>query len=197
MSLEDILQKIREETDLRKNSILEEAQSQADRRIEKAKRDLEQEMEQLRQQRKREIELEVQKQVAQTRLKGKNLLGQVKFEAVEELRAQLTQEFLQKIEGSYQDWCQKLIVNQAPSPKGEILMAPEEANRLGREFIERVNQERGTSFGYAGVTEEIERGFLIRQGGMLLDLSFSTLIDDFIRNNEGLITQMLFQEVES
>ncbi|BER92834.1 MAG: V/A-type H+/Na+-transporting ATPase subunit [Candidatus Atribacteria bacterium] len=194
MPIEDILRKIEEDAEIRKKSIIEEAHLEAERRVENAEREVRKRMQLLREEAKSKIELESQRYLAEARLQGKTLLSEAKYRLLEELRKALKKAFFEKIEEVYSQWCKKLLLENVQEGD-EIFMAPEEANRLGRDFVEALSTEKSLKLSFGGTTEKVERGFLIRRGGCFVNLSFESIIEDFLRRNEQLVAQLLAQGV--
>jgi len=196
MSFQDILNKIEQEAQLRQKAILQNARLEAEKLLEKAKIETNQESERLVQQRTKESHLLVQRMLAEAKLKGRSIIGKIKSDAFQKVRSEVAEAFSEKIAQSQKKWYTKIILNHSTSKDEEILMAPNEANLLGEKFIKQLNQENNTSFRYGGVTREIENGLLIKKGGMVLNLSLNSLLEDTFRQNESQIAQMLFKGIE-
>ncbi|HXL01875.1 MAG TPA: V-type ATP synthase subunit E [Candidatus Atribacteria bacterium] len=193
MPLEDILKKIEKEAELKKKRILEEARAKANAQLERAQREIEKEAEQLLSNHKREIELEVQRKISEARLAGKNEVGKVKYEIWERLRQELIEAFIKNVEAQEEEWCKNFLSEQIINGDEEVWMAPREVEILGSNFLEKLNQEKGLSLRFGGVAEDLERGFLLKRGGMVVDLSFISAVEDYIRKNEGRISALLFE----
>ena len=196
MSFQDILNKIEQEAQLRQKAILQNARLEAEKLLEKAKIETNQESERLVQQRTKESHLLVQRMLAEAKLKGRSIIGKIKSDAFQKVRSEVAEAFSEKITQSQKKWYTKIILNHSTSKDEEILMAPNEANLLGEKFIKQLNQENNTSFRYGGVTREIENGLLIKKGGMVLNLSLNSLLEDTFRQNESQISQMLFKGIK-
>lgn len=194
MSLEDILHKIEEEVSLRKKSIVEEACLEAERRIKDAEKEAKRRMQMLLEEARSAVELERQRYLAEARLQGKNLLSEVKYSFLKKLRESLKKAFFEKIEEEYFQWCKKFLLRHVQEGD-EIFMAPEESKRLGEDFVKELSVENSLKLGFGGVAENIERGFLIRRGGCFINLGFATIIEDFLRENEQMVSQLLNQGV--
>jgi len=193
MSLEDILKKIEQEAQQRQKAILQNARLETEKKLEKAKIEINQECDRLIQQRSKEAQLGVQRLLAAAKLKGRGLVGQVKSEALQKVREDLTTAFAQKISQSQKKWYTKIILANSSARNEEILMAPSEANLLGEHFVNELNREKKTSFRYGGITLDIDRGLLLKKGGMILNLSFASLLEDILRQNESQVFEMLFK----
>ena len=50
-------------------------------------------------------------------------------------------------------------------------------------FVKEINEEENLSLRFGGIAEDIERGFLLRRGGMMVDLSFVSIVEEYIRKN--------------
>ncbi len=194
MSVEDILRKIEEEADSRKKSIIEGAYLEAERKIESAEKEIKKKMQALLEEARSKIELEGQRYLAEARLQGKTLLSEAKYKLLKELREGLKKAFFEKIEEVYSQWCKKLLLENVQQGD-EIFMAPEELERLGNDFVKELSDESSLKLGFGGRAEKIERGFLIRRGGCFINLSFEAIVEDFLRRNEQLVSQLLAQGV--
>ena len=196
MSFQDILNKIEQEAQRRQNAILQNARLEAEKILEKAKIEINQERERLIQQRTKESQLIVQRMLAEAKLKGRSIIGKIKSEAYQKVKSEVAAAFSKKISQSPKKWYTKIILNHSTSKDEVILMAPNEANTLGEKFINQLNQENKTSFRYGGVTQEIESGLLLKKGGMILNLSLNSLLEEAFRQNESQISHMLFKGTE-
>jgi len=195
MSFEDILNKIEQEAKRRQKAILQNARLEAEKKMESAKVETNQECERLIQQRTKEAQLLVQRSLADAKLKGRNIIGKIKTEAFQKVQKEVTTALSEKISQSPKKWYTKIILSYSTTKNEEILMAPDEANTLGAKFINQLNQENKTSFRYGGVTQEIATGVLLKKGGMILNLSLNSLLEDIFRQTESQISQMLFKGI--
>ena len=195
MSFQDILNKIEQEAQRRQKAILQNAHLEAEKILEKAKIEINQESERLVQQRTKESQLLVQRMLAEAKLKGRGITGKIKSDAFQKVRSEVAAAFSEKITQSQKKWYTKIIFHHSTSKDEVILMAHDEANSLGENFIKQLNQENKTSFHYGGVTQEIESGLLLKKGGMVLNLSLNSLLEDTFRQNESQIAQMLFKGI--
>jgi vacuolar-type H+-ATPase subunit E/Vma4 len=196
MSFQDILNKIEQEAQRRQKAIIQNAQLEAEKMLEKAKIETNQDSERLIMQRTKESQLLVQRMLAEAKLKGRGIIGKIKSDAFQKVRSEVAAAFSEKIMQSQKKWYTKIILNHSTSKDEVILMAPDEANSLGENFIKQLNQENKASFRYGGVTQEIENGLLLKKGGMVLNLSLNSLLEDTFRQNESQITQILFKGIE-
>lgn len=197
MPLEDILRRIEEESESRKLAILESARKEAEARREKARMAIEEEISSFLERRKREAELEVQRMIAEARLWGRNELARVKQEMLWNLRREFENRLLETIERQYEAWWKEVLSKAVEAGDEEVWMFPKEAEKLGPRFVEEVNREFGYRLSFGGVLENAnERGFLLKRGGMTIDVSFRALLEDFFRRNERDIALMFFQGVE-
>ncbi|MCS7242256.1 V-type ATP synthase subunit E [Candidatus Caldatribacterium sp.] len=198
MPLEDILKRIEEEAESRKNAILESARKEAKARREKARLGIEKEVASFLEHKRREAELEAQRIVAEARLRGRNELARVKQEALQNLRKELEARLLDVIEKQYESWWKHVLRKAVEWGDEEVWMFPEEAKRLGTHFIEALNNEFGYRLSFGGILESASgRGFLLKRGGMTIDVSLQALLEDFFRRNERDIALALFQGVEA
>jgi vacuolar-type H+-ATPase subunit E/Vma4 len=197
MPLEDILKRIEENAASRKTLILENARREASLRKEKAREAIEREVEAFVEKKKREAELKVQRMLAEARLWGRNELSRVKREALRTLRRELENLLLQAIEKQYVLWWKGVLLKAVESGDEEVWMFPQEAGRLGPRFLEDINTSLGYRLSFGGVLEDSsERGFLIKKGGMTVDVSLRAILDEFFRRNEREILEVLFRGVE-
>jgi len=196
MSFEDILIKIEQEAQRRQKAILQNARLEAEKILEKANMEISQESERLVQQRTKESQLLVQRMLAEAKLKGRSIIGKIKSDAFQKVRSEVAVAFSKKITQSPEKWYTKIILNHSTSKDEIILMASNEADSLGEKFVKQLNQENKTSFRYGGVTQEIDSGLLLKKGGMVLNLSLNSLLEDTFRQNESQISQMLFKGIK-
>ncbi|QPM68961.1 V-type ATP synthase subunit E [Atribacter laminatus] len=196
MSFEDILIKIEQEAQRRQKAILQNARLEAEKILEKANMEISQESERLVQQRTKESQLLVQRMLAEAKLKGRSIIGKIKSDAFQKVRSEVAAAFSKKITQSPEKWYTKIILNHSTSKDEIILMASNEADSLGEKFVKQLNQENKTSFRYGGLTQEIDSGLLLKKGGMVLNLSLNSLLEDTFRQNESQISQMLFKGIK-
>ncbi|HSV31826.1 MAG TPA: hypothetical protein VLH40_07385, partial [Atribacteraceae bacterium] len=127
-------------------------------------------------------------------LQGRNQVGKVKSEALQRVREQLFQALVRAVDESPETWYRNILLNNTAGRDEEVLMASPEAKRLGKKFIDQVNQEKGTIFTYGGQTNTIDRGFVMKKKGMILTFSLHSLVEEVFRSNEGDIAKILFQD---
>lgn len=196
MPLEDILERISREAETRKNAILEKASEEARLKLRKIEEEIKKESARLLERRRREVEAEIQRKMAEIRLQSRHEIGKVKSEAVELLRQHLARLFLEEIEKSYENWCAKFLLRYVQTGDEEVWMFPREAEKLGQKFLEKINKEANYKLRFGGVLDDRnERGFVLKKGGMNFNVTFSSLLEDFLKRNEGFIVKTLFQEV--
>lgn len=194
--MEDILERISQEAETRKRAILEKASEEAKLRLQKIEEEVNRESARLLERRRREVEAEIQRKMAEAKLQSRHAIGKVKSEALELLRQRLAKLFLEEIEKSYEQWCEEIILHYVQSGDEEVWMFPQEAERLGQKFLEKVNKKMDYRLRFGGVLEvPNERGFILKKGGMSVNVAFSTILDDFLKKNEGFIVRTLFQGV--
>lgn len=194
--MEDILERISQEAEARKRAILEKASEEAKLRLQKIEEEVNRESVRLLERRRREVEAEIQRKIAEAKLQSRHEIGKVKSEAVELLKQRLARLFLDEIEKSYEKWCEKIILHYVQSGDEEVWMFPHEAERLGQKFLERVNKKMNYRLHFGGILDvSNERGFVLKKGGMSVNVAFSTILDDFLKRNEGFIVKTLFQGV--
>ncbi len=197
MSLEDILARITQDADLKRKAILERASSEVKARLEKAEKEINTEAEQFLERHKREVEAEIQRKMAEAKLQSRHELGRVKMQSMKLLRERLTSLFLQEIDQSYEEWCTNFLLHYIQSGDEEVWMFPYEMKKLGKNFVDKLNARGNYHLRWGGVVaNESERGFVLKRDGMSITLTFSTILDDFLKRNEGLVVKNLFQGVE-
>ncbi len=197
MSLEDILARITQDAESKRKAILERASLEAKTRLEKAEKEIQEEVDRLLERRKKEIEAEVQRKMAEAKLQSRHELGRVKTQSVNLLRERLTQLLFETIEKSYEKWCTKLLLRHIQSGDEEIWMFPYEAEKLGERFVHKMNTENNYHLKWGGIiANPSERGFVLKKKGMSFTLTFSAILDDFLKRNESAIVKNLFQGVE-
>ncbi|MEN3186478.1 MAG: hypothetical protein ABDK94_07330 [Atribacterota bacterium] len=196
MPLEDILEKISQEAETHKKAILEKASKEAKFRLQKIEEELHRESVRILERRRREIEAEIQRKMAAIKLQSRHEIGKVKNEAVKLLKQRLTGLFLDEVEKSYQRWCERILLHSVQSGDEEVWMFPQEGERLGQKFLEEVNKKTRHQLRFGGILDvPNERGFILKKGGMSVSVTFSTILDDFLKRNEGFIVKTLFQGV--
>jgi vacuolar-type H+-ATPase subunit E/Vma4 len=196
MPLEDILARISRDTEARKSAILEKASEEAKARLQKAEEEIRRESARLLERRKREVEAEIQRKMAEIKLQSRHEIGKVKSEAMAVLRRKLAMLFLAEIEKAYESWWKKILLHYVQDGDEEVWMFPREADKLGRKFLEKINQKANYRLCFGGVLDDRnERGFVLKKGGMDFSVAFSTILDDFLKENESFIVKTLFQGV--
>lgn len=197
MPLEDILEKISKEAEIRKRAILAKASEEAKAKLRRIEEEINKEAAHLLERRKKGAEAEVQRKMAQVKLESRHEIGRIKSEAMNYLRQVFTKLFFEELEKSYWSWCEEILLRAVESGDEEVWMFPQEAEKLGKDFLDRINQKTHYTLRWRGVLEnKNERGFVLKKGGMSLNLTFSLLLDDFLKRNESLIVKSLFQEAD-
>ncbi|MGQ9472587.1 MAG: V-type ATP synthase subunit E [Candidatus Caldatribacteriaceae bacterium] len=197
MPLEDILEKIGKEAEIRKQAILAKASEEAKAKLRRIEEEINKEAAHLLERRKKEAEAEAQQKIAQAKLESRHEIGRMKSEAIKYLRQVLTKLFFEELDKSYWSWCEEILLQAVDIGDEEVWMFPQEAERLGKDFLEKINQKTHYTLRWGGVLEnKNERGFVLKKGGMNLNLTFSSLLDEFLKKNESLIVKSLFQGVD-
>ena len=196
MSIEKILERIKEETDSTAGDIVEKAEREAERiraSFEadgtKLKNELEKRARERAEEEKRRLivseELELRKQFL---VKKRELLDELYERAKGEM---------EKLEGEeYLDLVKKMILASAISGNEEIVAAKRQEGLFTGAFMETLNREnkRGEGFTLADETGAFSWGVVLREGRRRVDLTLGVLMDQLRERIESEIAPKLFSD---
>ena len=196
MSIEKILERIKEEADSAAGDIVEKAEREAERiRVSfeadgtKLKNELEKRARERAEEEKRRLivseELELRKQFL---VKKRELLDELYERAKGEM---------EKLEGEeYLDLVKKMILASAISGNEEIVAAKKQEGLFTGAFMETLNREnkRGEGFTLADETGAFSWGVVLREGRRRVDLTLGVLMDQLRERIESEIAPKLFSD---
>ncbi len=88
-----------------------------------------------------------------------------------------------------------LLAQAAPSGRGTVVFAPEEAKRIGAAAVELANQKLGSGkLTLSQETQPIQGGFILRDERMEVNGTFETLVRLQKAETAGAVAKKLFPE---
>jgi len=203
VSVNDIIDKIRKDSQAVANGIVAEARGQAGDKMAEAQARADEIAAQRREQAERDAESARVRALALARLAARDAKISCKQRAVDRVFLQATQMISAMDSSAYAAWLEKLLVERAD---GEMRVEPARADAgvLDVALVERANAKVGggsktdaaggpkATLSLGEPTDEIERGFLLRTGRIVTDCSIVTLVAEARERYEADVYERLF-----
>jgi len=211
VSVNDIIDKIRDDSQTVAAEIVAEARAKAGEKLSEAQERADELAARRREEAEREAEAARVRALALARLAARDAKIACKQRAVDRVFAQAAQMISAMDSAAYSKFLEKLLVERAD---GEMLVEPARADAgvIDAALVERANAEVAGSTGAAPThsdeaarsskatlslgepTDEIERGFLLRTGRIVTDCSIATLVAEARERYEADVYARLFGE---
>lgn len=196
MSIENILERIKEEADSAAEELVKKAEAEAERirgTYEAEGGELGQELE--RRARKK-AEEEERRLLVNEQLELKKRVLEKKHEILEGLYEQAKREMEKLGDEDYLDLMKGLILGSAISGNEEIVVAKEQAKLFGDVFLDALNKENrlGKGFRLAKDHGDFSWGVVLREGQRVVDLTLGVLMEQLRERIEPEIAPMLFSD---
>jgi V/A-type H+-transporting ATPase subunit E len=195
MPLEKIVERIKKDAKVRATEIIKKGEAEA----EKLKRETKKELESLKDRMIGSGEAEARdlkrQMLAMARLEARNSLLQAKQRLLEEVFQQAKQKLLKMPRSEYEELLYRMVVSVASGGE-EIILSEEDRERLGKNWLSRVNSELAKqgkrALKLAAKNRPINRGFILSHEGVEINYSFEELVASIREEIEPKIIQLLF-----
>lgn len=195
MALNEIIDKIKEDSAVQAETIRAEARTQADERLRQAKKRAAQLADKRRLWAERSAETVRARTLARARLAARDAVLAAKQDAVEEVFAKGAAALESLDGGTYADLLERVLVARAEGDV-EVVSAVTDAPVVSQALVDRAAASlAGKATLRLGVpTDEIARGFVLRSGRILVDCSLATLLSEARQRLETDVYGRLFGE---
>jgi V/A-type H+-transporting ATPase subunit E len=196
MSIENILERIREEAGSAAGELVARAEEEAERirgSYEAEGADLKVKLEQRAE--KKAVE-EKRRLIVNEQLELRKQLLRKKREILDELYERAKGEMERLGEEDYLDLMKEMILRGAISGNEEIVVAKQQRNLYGDDFLDALNRENklGKGFKLAKDSGDFPWGVILREGARIVDLTLGVLVEQLRERIESEIAPMLFSD---
>jgi V/A-type H+-transporting ATPase subunit E len=196
MSIENILERIREEAGSAAGELVARAEEEAERirgSYEAEGADLKVKLEQRAE--KKAVE-EKRRLIVNEQLELRKQLLRKKREILDELYERAKGEMERLGEEDYLDLMKEMILRGAISGNEEIVVAKQQRNLYGDDFLDALNRENklGKGFKLAKDSGDFPWGVVLREGARIVDLTLGVLVEQLRERIESEIAPMLFSD---
>lgn len=198
MSVNDIIEKIKSDSDATADEILAEARGRAEEKLADARRRAEEAARERHDEAEREAETVHVRTLALARLAARDAKLACKQAIVERVFEKAADKIKALDPGAYAKLLEKLLVERAEG-RCEVAPARVDAGVFDDAFLARATQSLGSkaTISLARPTDEIERGFMLRAGRIITDCSIATLVAEAREDLAADVHQRLFGEEAS
>lgn len=196
MSIENILERIKEEADSVARDLVRKAEEEGERirgSYEAEGENLKIELEQRAHKKAGEEESRL---IVNEQLELRKQLLERKHEILEEMYEQAKREMEKLGDKDYLDLMKEMILGRAISGNEEIIIAREQTKLFGDAFIDALNKESrsGKGFKLAEDPGDFSWGIVLREGQRTVDLTLGVLMEQLRERIESEIAPMIFSD---
>lgn len=195
MSLNDLTQKILNDSRMEAEEIEKNASLQADAIVSKANSELEKEREKLRKEAERLANEKYQNIVTLSRIEAKNKVLESKQQLIEEVFTKVRKKLENMDNASYKTFAINLLSNFPPEGKAILLVGKKHKSLIDKDFVQKLNrnvQRSGGSFVLSDRESDFNNGFRLVTGDVQIDLSFDSILKSVREDMEIDIINTLF-----
>jgi V/A-type H+-transporting ATPase subunit E len=177
--------------------IVEEARATAALALEQAERDAKESADDYLQKAKDRAERDAARQVSLGQLDLRNEMLALKQELLDSVFSEALETLKTMPAGEYEKLLSTMIVQAQPRGTVQLHLAAADRGRVGAELVESVNGELKSkglgSVELGDYRDDIEAGFILKQGDVTLNFSFAGILSDLRETMENEIASLLFQ----
>ena len=197
MPLEEILQRIKKETEEQIKEIQRQSKEEEERILSRAEEEARRRKETIFQRAKLEASRLKDRMVSTARLELQKSILKEKQAVLEKVFREAIDRLLKLDSQDYFRVIEKLLLQVAETGKEEIIFSPPDQPRLDSGFLSRINQQLGKrgkkgELKLSGETRPLMGGFILRSGKMEINCSFSALVREQWELREKEIVNTLF-----
>lgn len=196
MSIENILERIKEEAGAAAEDLVGRAEEEAERILESYEADGETLQMELEQRARKKAEEEKRRLLVNEQLELRKHLLEKKHEILDELYEQAKKDMQEMGGEEYLDLMKGMILRSAISGNEEIIVTKEQKKLFGGAFLDALNKENvlGKGFKLAEESGDFSWGVVLREGRRIVDLTLGVLMEQLIERIESEIAPMLFSD---
>ncbi|MBT9170158.1 MAG: V-type proton ATPase subunit E [Actinobacteria bacterium] len=182
MSFEKIKEKIISDAQTKAEEILKEADELARSILDEAETEGNRRKKEIVSRALQRAEEEKKRIGAVARLESRNSILREKRKLVERVFDEATERFIRLPEDEYIDFCKKLLLKATASGKGELILSARDQERIGKRLVEEINRvlyQLGKDGGIelSDETRKIRGGFYLREEGSEVNATLEIFID--------------------
>ena len=188
--MEKVAKKILDDAQKERDRIIKEAEDEAL----KIKNETKEEIDRLNKETKKLVneaqEKEKRRLIGMANLAVRNEVLRAKREIMDTMFNEVLQRLNSRKKDEYLE-LMKTLLERTEERDGEIIVGEKE-DKIGPEFIERVNNELGAKFSLSNEKRPIKGGFILHQGKIEIDASFESILNSKRKELELELAKLLF-----
>ncbi len=191
MGLKEILERIREETELKRQEIIDRAVSERDRILKDAEAKAKEILTKAEEERVKLLEQKINSIVAEHTIKLNIQLSAEKRKILDDVYKRA----MEKVKSDKKTYASIIsYLFESLELKGnEKIYVGEEEEVVNKEFVDSLNKTKGWNLEFAGKRPEIHGGFLVVGEKSYIDASFVKLVEILKEETEVHLSKILFE----
>lgn len=193
--IENIVRRIREDTQAEIDRGAAQAQAEAERITARYRAQAEAEGKDLAARNEKAAAEREERLVSAARMEARKTALAAKQEMVEKAYDLALEKLCAMPDAQYVETTARLLVRAAPDGRGEVILSPAERSRLGAELVKRANALlSGGKLTLSAQTRPIRGGFILKNGNVEVNGTFETLVRLQRTETAGAVAKLLFPE---
>lgn len=190
MGLQEILNKIKEEADLKRREILDKAISERDRILQDADNRVKEILAKAQQEKEKLVIQRLNALIADYEIRSNVEIAKVKRDILKEIYGKVQRHILED-KGIYSEIVKRLFEIVELNGDEEIFVSENESV-ITKDFIEKLNREKGWNLRISEKPVKISGGFIARGSHSIIDASIEKLMEILQEETEVHVSNILF-----
>lgn len=190
MGLQEILNKIKEEADLKRREILDKAISERDRILQDADNRVKEILAKAQQEKEKLVIQRLNALIADYEIKSNVEIAKVKRDILKEIYGKVQRHILED-KGIYSEIVKRLFEIVELNGDEEIFVSENEPV-ITKDFVEKLNREKGWNLRISEKPVKISGGFIARGSHSTIDASIEKLMEILQEETEVHVSNILF-----
>uniref|UniRef100_A0A7V3NU24 V-ATPase subunit E n=1 Tax=candidate division WOR-3 bacterium TaxID=2052148 RepID=A0A7V3NU24_UNCW3 len=190
MGLQEILNKIKEEADLKRREILDKAISERDRILQDADNRVKEILAKAQQEKEKLVIQRLNALIADYEIRSNVEIAKVKRDILKEIYGKVQRHILED-KGIYSEIVKRLFEIVELNGDEEIFVSENESV-ITKDFIEKLNKEKGWNLRISEKPVKISGGFIARGSHSTIDASIEKLMEILQEETEVHVSNILF-----
>ena len=190
MGLQEILNKIKEEADLKRREILDKAISERERILQDADNRVKEILAKAQQEKEKLVIQRLNALIADYEIRSNVEIAKVKKDILKEIYGKVQRHILED-KGIYSEIVKRLIEIVELNGDEEIFVSENESV-ITKDFIEKLNKEKGWNLRISEKPVKISGGFIARGSHSTIDASIEKLMEILQEETEVHVSNILF-----
>lgn len=197
MSLEKIIERIKQDAQAQIAEIKDKASKEADKILQNAKNEADSYKAQALEKAKVQAQQRKQRLISSANLEFRKEILAEKQKAIDSAFQEAVNTLVQMKDDEYKQIIKKMLISSVQSGDEEIILSPRDKTRINENFIKEVNKELA-KLGKKGNLKisknnyNILGGFVLKKGNIEINNSFETLFKSFRDELEAEVSKVLF-----